>query len=72
MLKEAPVRPAAQEAPAQRHIGGEVHYGVGREVMELCPKEIQKNPEERMGRQRKPTVDVGGQKNALTLLRLRL
>ena len=72
VLKEAPVRPATQEAFAQRHVGGEIHYGVGCEVVELCPKEIQKPPEERVGRQRKPTIEVGGQKNALTLLRLRL
>ena len=40
--------------------------------MELCPKEVQKSPKERVRRQRKPTVDMGGQENALTLLRLRL
>ena len=72
VLKEAPVRPATQEAFTQRHVGGEIHYGVGCEVVELRPKEIQTPPEERVGRQRKPMVDVGGQKNTLTLPRLRL
>ena len=41
-------------------------------MVELRPKEIQKSPKERVRRQRKPTVDMGGQENALTLLRLRL
>ena len=36
------------------------------------PKEIQKSPKERVRRQRKPTVDMGGKENALTLLRLQL
>ena len=53
VFKEAPVRPATQEAFAQRHIGGEVHYGVGCEVVDLCPKEIQKPPEERVGAAKK-------------------
>ena len=41
-------------------------------MVELCPKEIQKSPKERVRRQGKPTVDVGGKENALTLPRLRL
>ena len=40
--------------------------------MELCPKEVQKPSKERMRRQRKSTIDVGGKKNTLTLPRLRL
>ena len=41
-------------------------------MVELSPKEVQKPSEERMRRQGKPTVDVGGKENALTLPRLRL
>ena len=41
-------------------------------MVELCPKEIQKSPKERVRRHGKPTVDVGGKENALTLPRLRL
>ena len=72
MLEKTLVRPTTQEILAQRHESSEIHDCVGSEVVELCPKEIQKPPEERVGRQRKPTVDVGGQKNTLTLLRLLL
>ena len=35
--------------------------------MELSPKEVQKAPKERMERQRKPAIDVGGEENTLTL-----
>ena len=72
MLEKTPMRPTTQEILAQRHESSEVHDGVGCEVVELRPKEIQKSPKERVRRQRKPTVDMGGQENALTLLRLRL
>ena len=41
-------------------------------MVELSPKEVQKPSEERMRRQGKPTVDMGGKKNALTLPRLQL
>ena len=41
-------------------------------MVELSPKEVQKPLEERMRRQGKPTVDVGGKKNALTLPGLQL
>ena len=70
MLEKTPMRPATQEMLAQRHKSSEVHDGVGCEVVELHPKEIQKSPKERVRRQRKPTVDMGGQENTLTLLRL--
>ena len=46
--------------------------GIGIEMMELRPKEIQKPSEENTRRQRKSTIYVSGQENALTLLRLRL
>ena len=72
MLDKTPMRPATQEILAQRHESSKVHDGVGCEVVELRPKEIQKSPKERVRRQRKPTVDMGGQENALTLLRLQL
>ena len=41
-------------------------------MVELCPKEVQKPSKERVRRQGKSTVDVGGKKNVLTLLGLRL
>ena len=72
VLEKTPMRPTTQEILAQRHESSEVHDGVGCEVVELHPEEIQKPPKERVRRQRKPTVDMGGQENALTLLRLRL
>ena len=40
--------------------------------MKLCSKEVQETSEERMGRQRKPAVDVSSKENELTLLRPRL
>ena len=39
--------------------------------MKLCSKEVQESPEKRMGRQRKPAIDVGGEEDALTLPRSR-
>ena len=41
-------------------------------MVELCPKEVQKSSKERVRRQGKSTVDMGGKKNALTLPGLRL
>ena len=41
-------------------------------MVELCPKEVQKSSKERVRRQGKSTVDVGGKENTLTLPRLRL
>ena len=41
-------------------------------MVELCPKEVQKPLKERVRRQGKSMVDVGGKKNTLTLPRLRL
>ena len=72
MLEKAPVRPTTQEILTQRNESGEINDCVGSEVVELCPKEIQKSPKERVRRQGKSTVDVGGKENALTLPRLRL
>ena len=72
VLEKTPVRPTTQEILAQRHKSSKIHDCVGSEVVELCPKEIQKSPKERVRRQGKSTVDVGGKENALTLPRLRL
>ena len=60
MLEESPVGAATQEGLAHRNVSGEVYDGVGSEVMELRSEEVQKTPEKGMGRQRKPSVDVGG------------
>ena len=67
MIEKIPMGTTTQEILAQRHEGSKIHDCVGSEVVELHPKEIQESPKERVGRQRKPTVDVGGEENALTL-----
>ena len=58
MLEKTLVRSTTQEILAQRHESSEIHDYVGSEVVELCPKEIQKSPKERMRRQRKPMVNM--------------
>ena len=60
VLEETLVRPTTQEVFAQRHESGEVGSGVGCEVMELCPKEVQKPPKEKIRRQRKTAIYMGG------------
>ena len=40
-------------------------------MVELSTKKLQKPPEERVRGKRKAAVDVGGEQNALTRLRLR-
>lgn len=72
VLENIPMRLTTQEILAQRHESSEIHDGVGCEVVELRPKEVQKSPKERVRRQRKPAVNMGGQEDTLTLLRLRL
>ena len=72
MLEEAPVWSTTQVILAHRHESGKIDDGVGEKVMKLCSKEVQESSEKGMRRQRKPTVDVSGKENALTLLRLRL
>jgi len=72
VFEKAPMRPATQEILTQGHESSEIYDGVGCEVVELCPKEVQKSPKERVGRQRKPAVNMGGQEDTLTLMRLRL
>ena len=51
---------ATQETLTHGNESSKVYDGVGSEVVELRSEEIQETPEERMGRQRKPSVDVGG------------
>lgn len=70
MLEQTPVRSAAQEVLTHGHEGSKVGDGIRIEVVELRPKEIQETTEENTWRQREPTVDVGSQKNTLTLFRL--
>ena len=72
MLEKTPVRPATQEILTQRNESGEINDCVGSKMVELCPKEVQKSSKERVRRQGKSTIDVGGKKNALTLPGLRL
>ena len=72
MLEKTPVRPATQEVLTQRNESGEINDCVASKVVELCPKEVQKPSKERVRRQGKSTVDMGGNKNTLTLPRLRL
>ena len=72
MFEETPVWSTTQEILAHGHKCSEVHDGVGGKVMKLCSKEVQETSEERVGRQRKTTVDVGGEEDTLTLLRPRL
>ena len=72
MLEESPMGAATQESLTHGNESSKVYDGVGSEVVELCPKEVQKPSKERLRRQGKSTVDVGGKENALTLPRLRL
>ena len=72
MLKETPVWSTTQEVLAHGHESGKVHDGVWGKVVELSPEEVQETSKERMGRQRKPAVDVSSEEDALTLLWLRL
>ena len=72
VLEETPVWSTTQEVLAHGYESGKVHDGVWGKVVDLSPKEVQETAKERMGRQRKPAVDMSGKENALTLLRLRL
>ena len=66
------MRPAAQEVLAHRNKCSEVGDCVGREMMDLSAKEIQKTLEERMWRHRETPIDMGGEEDTLTLARLGL
>ena len=59
VFEKAPMRLTTQGVLTQGHESGEIDDRVGCEVVELCPKEVQKSSKERVGRQRKPAVDVG-------------
>ena len=60
MLKETPVRSTTQEVLAHGHEGSKIGDGIGIEMVELRPKEIQKPSEENTQRQRKTTVYMSG------------
>ena len=60
VFEEALVRPATQEVFAKRHKSSELGNEIGREVMELCTKKVQKPPEEKIWWQRKTAIYVGG------------
>ena len=70
VFEETPVRSTTQEIFTHRHESGQINYGIWSEMVKLSPKEVQKTPEERMGRPSETLADVGGKQNALTLLRL--
>ena len=59
MLKETPVWSTTQEVLAHGHKGSKIGDGIGGEMVELRPKEIQKPSEENTRRQRKSTVYMG-------------
>ena len=48
VFEKAPMRPATQKILTQGHESSEIHDRVGCEVVELCPKEVQKSPKERI------------------------
>ena len=60
MLEETPMGAATQETLTHGNESSEVYDGVGSEVVKLRSEEVQEAPEKRMGRQRKPAVDMGG------------
>ena len=70
MFEETIVRSTIQEVFAHRHECSKIRDGIGREVLKLSAQKVQKTPEERMRGKGETTVDVGGEQNALTWLRL--
>ena len=72
MFEEAPVRPTTQEILTQRYKGGEIGDRIWSEMVKLSSEEIQKFLKEKMRRQRKPSIYMSHQEDALALLRLRL
>ena len=70
MLEKTPVRVAAQEIFAHGDESSKIQDSVWREMMDLSPEEVQKPSKERVWRQRKTALDVGGEENALTIMRL--
>ena len=61
VLKQTPVRPAAQEILTQGDKGSEVRDSVGREMVELSSEEVQKSTEKGMWGQGKTAVDMSGE-----------
>ena len=51
---------ATQETLTHGNESSEVYDGVGSEVVKPRSEEVQEAPKKRMGRQRKPAVDMGG------------
>ena len=72
VLKETPMWSTTQEVLAHGNESSKMGDGIGSEMMELRPKEVQKPSKENTRRQRESTVYMSGKENALTLLRLRL
>ena len=66
------MRTATQEILAQRHEGSKIHGGIWSKVMKLHSEKVQETPEKRMRGQGESAVDVSGDKDTLTLERLRL
>ena len=60
VLEKSPMGAATQESLTHGNESGKVYNGVGSKVVELRSEEVQEAPKKRMGRQRKPSVDVGG------------
>ena len=60
MLEETLVWSTTQEVLAHGHKGSKIGDGIGIEMVELCPKEIQKPSEENARQQRKTTVYMSG------------
>ena len=72
MLEQTPVRSATQKVLTHGYKGSKIGDRIWVEVVELRSEEIQETTEENTRWQRKPSVDVGSQKNTLTLFRLRM
>ena len=58
VCEEAPMRLTTQEVFTHRNESGETGNGIGCEVVELNPEEVQKPPKEKMRWQRKSTIDM--------------
>ena len=70
VLEKTPVRSTPQKILAHGHECGKVCDGVGSEMMELSPEEIQETSKEGVWRKRETAVDMSGKQNTLTRSRL--
>ena len=70
VLEKTPVRSTPQESLAHGNERSKICDGVGSEMMELSPEEIQETSKEGVWRKRETAVDMGGKQNTLTRLRL--